>query len=234
MEKKLPWLAQRLAHPLLLIDLVDPETGQISKEDFARIKTQLETRPDGADIYNDGSISKMDEVYKNVGQSRQMVEPLLDHFGKNETTGLGIPEIAHGTGSTTLKGTAAEQDKILESEIKWYQYWLKRFYEQKIFPLIEAGPDTHLNWRPLRDEDKVALSGKICAEVDRGILSPSFASQMQGYPPEALDGAVRLQTLVPVDSPAAQGQGPAAVKVQTASGETYVVSRQPTEPKKKN
>ena len=200
MEKKLPWLARRLAHPLLLIDITDAETGQICKEDFARIKTQLETRPDGADIYNDGSISKMEEVYKNVGQSRQMVEPLLDHFGKNETTGLGIPEIAHGTGSTTLKGTAAEQDKILESEIKWYQYWLKRFYEQKIFPFIEAAQDTHLNWRTLREEDNIALSGKICAEVDRGILSPAFASQMQGYPPEALDGAVRLQTLVPVDS----------------------------------
>ena len=233
MEKKLPWLARRLAHPLLLIDLIDPETGKVSEASFKKMKALLETRPDGADIYNDGSISKIEEVYKNVGQSRQMVQPLLEYFGKNETTGLGIPEIAHGSGSTTLKGTAAEQDKILDSEIKWYQYWLKRFYEQKIFPLIELAPDTHLNWRPLREEDKVAISSKICGEVDRGILSPAYASQIMGYPAEALNGAIRLGTLVPVDSPAAQGQGSAAVKVQTSTGETFVVSQQPIEPKEK-
>ena len=43
---------------------------------------------------------------------------------------------------------------------------------------------------------------------------------MQGYPLEALESAVRLQTLVPVDCVATQGEGEVKVTVKKGSGES--------------
>ena len=96
MEKKLSLLARRLAYPLLA-STSDNERDRVCKEDFMRVKTALETRPDGMDIYNDGLIAKIEEVYKNVGQSRQLVESPLEHFRKDLTAELGVTEIAHDT-----------------------------------------------------------------------------------------------------------------------------------------
>lgn len=194
MEKKLPWLARRLAHPLLQIDLGDAD-HDISEEDFKKVKGQLETRPDGSDIYNDGTILKIEEVYKNIGNSRQMIEPVLKHFENELIGGLGVPEIALGVGGTTTMATAEYQERLLEAEVRDDQRRLKRFYQANVFKAAGVPEMARLVWRPLKAEDVYRLSEKLCREIEHGIISPASASKKLGYLPDDLKGAVMNTSL---------------------------------------
>lgn len=201
-EQKLPWLARRLAHPLLEIQLGDNKENTIGEDEFNRLKTLLENRPEGKDIYNDGSILKIDEVFKHVGNSRQLIEPILGYFERNLTAGLGVPEAALGYGQNTTMATAEYQERILMAEILDYQRQLKRFHEQQLFPLV-TDEKVKLKWRPIREEDKYRLSEKICREIEHAILSPKAASKILGYSEDDSKDSFILGSLRKITEPQA-------------------------------
>lgn len=197
MEEKLPLIARRRADPLLAIQIGDP-TNPVDEPTFKKQKQGVLNRQPGEDIFHDG-VLKIQEVYQSASiGGRQTIEPLLLHFRENLVAGLGVPDVAMGFGGTTTMATAQYQEGMLEAETRDIQRVLKRFFEGVIFPLANASKPVKLSWKPLKEADKFDLSNKLNAEVEHGILSPAWASQMLGYPPEALAGAVMNSTLVPV------------------------------------
>jgi len=62
---------------------------------------------------------------------------VVKHFRDNLVAGLGVPEVALGFGGTTTMATAEYQEWLLISELRGYQRQIKRFIEQKLFPLAE-------------------------------------------------------------------------------------------------
>jgi len=198
MEEKLPLIARRRADPILEIQIGSPD-NPIDEATFTRIKNQILNRKPGEDIFHDGVITKIDEVYRaaGMGGQRQTVEGILNHFRQNLVAGLGVPEVALAFGGTTLKGTAMEQIEVLEGEIRAYQRVIKRMHENQLFKLIRTRSPVKLVWRPLRSEDLVALSKRLCDEIEHGIISPTYARQRLGYPPEAGEGTVIDQRLIP-------------------------------------
>jgi len=196
-EKKLPWLARRLSQPLLKIDLGDLNENTISPEEFQRLKTEIENRPEGADIYNDGSILGIEEVYKNIGNSRQMVEPVLAHFERNLIAGLGVNDVDLGVGGTTTQATAEYQERTLEPEIREYHSELKAFFEDEVFQLNDSLKTVEVIWKPLKEDDKNALSARLCQEIEHGIISPEAAARRLGYNDEDRVGIVMTGSLAP-------------------------------------
>jgi len=86
--------------------------------------------------------------------------------------------------------TAEYQERILEAEVRGYQRLLKRLHESIIFPLVKTRSPVKLLWRPLKSEDKEALSRMLQGEIEHGIVSPDYARQRLGYPDEAGRGAL--------------------------------------------
>lgn len=197
MEEKLPLIARRRADPILEIQIGSPD-NPVDESTFNRIKSNILNRKPGEDIFHDGVIAKIEEVYQSggLGGQRQTIEGIIDHFRENLIAGLGVPEVVLAFGSTTLKGTAVEQMEALESEIRAYQRELKRMHENQLFKIAEI-EDVKLVWRPLRPEDSNALSKRLCDEIEHGIVSPDFARQRLGYPEDAGKGAVLMQNLLP-------------------------------------
>jgi len=197
MEEKLPLIARRRADPLLEIQIGSPN-NPVDEATFSRVKNSILNRKPGEDIFHDGVITRIREVYRagGPGGQRQTIEGIINHFRENLIAGLGVPEVVLAFGSTTLKGTAVEQMEALESEIRAYQRELKRLHENRLFK-IAGIEDVKLNWRPLRPEDQAALSRKLCEEIEHGIVSPEYARKRLGYPDEAGLNAVLQQNLVP-------------------------------------
>ena len=197
MEEKIPWIARRRGDPLLEIQIGGPD-NPVTEEEFNRIKNGIINRKPGEDIFHDGTITKIQEVYRTAGiGARQALEPLLDHFRGNLVAGLGVPEVALGFGGTTTMATAEYQERLLEAEIRSYQRAIKRMHENQLFKLIRTRSPVKLNWRPLKAEDVYELSKKLQGEIEHGIVSPKYARQRLGYPDEAGDGAVIAQNLLP-------------------------------------
>jgi len=199
MEEKLPLIARRRADPILEIQIGSPD-NPVDEATFNRIKNAIMNRKPGEDIFHDGVIAKIDEVYQSggLGGQRQTIEGILEHFRDNLVAGLGVPEVALAFGGTTLKGTAVEQMEILEMEIRAYQRAIKRMHENQLFRLIRTRSPVKLVWRPLRPEDLNELSKRLCDEIEHGIVSPDFARQRLGYPEDAGKGTVIRQNLVPL------------------------------------
>lgn len=196
MEEKLPWIARRRGDPLLEIQIGSPESP-VDKATFDKIKSSILNRKPSEDIFHDG-ILKIEEVYKSAGiAARQTLEPLLAHFRQNLVAGLGVPDVALGFGGTTTMATAEYQERLLESEIRAYQRALKRLHEQQLFKLVRTRSPVKLVWRPLKEEDKQELSKQLQGEIEHAIISPEWAAQRLGYPPEARKGAVINSNLVP-------------------------------------
>jgi hypothetical protein len=62
--------------------------------------------------------------------------------------------------------------------------------------LAKVTKPVSLNWKPLTEEDKGALSKMLQGDIEHGIVSPEWARQRLGYPEEAGKGTVmstRLQ-----------------------------------------
>jgi len=198
MEEKLPLIARRRADPLLEIQIGSP-SSPVDEATFNRVKNGILNRKPGEDIFHDGVIARISEVYQSggFGGQRQTIEGIIDHFRENLIAGLGVPEVVLAFGSTTLKGTAVEQMEALESEIRAYQRELKRLHENRLFK-IAGIKDVKLNWRPLRPENQIALSKKLCEEIKHGIVSPEYARKRLGYPDEAGENAVLQQNMVPL------------------------------------
>jgi len=207
MEEKLPLIARRRADPLLEFQIGDFE-HPVNPEVAEQIKNKILNRKPGEDIFHDGTIVKIEEVYKSPGiGARQAVEPLLKHFRENLVAGLGVPEIALGFGKTTTEATAWYQQELLDSEIRSYQRALKRLHENQLFKLIRTRSPVKLIWRPLKEEDKNELSKRFQGEIQHGIISPAYARQLLGYPEEAGEGAVINQNLVPsLEKPRKKGE----------------------------
>jgi len=200
-EQKLPLIARRRADPLLEIQ-IGSANNPVDEATFNRVKSSILNRKPGEDIFHDGVITKISEVYRSGGPGgqRQTIEGITRHFRENLIAGLGVPEVFLAFGSTTLKGTAVEQMEALESEIHAYQRELKRLHENRIFK-IAGIKDVKLNWRPLRLKDRNTLSKILCEEIEHGVVSPEYARKYLGYPDEAGKGTVILQNLVPLNSP---------------------------------
>jgi len=198
MEEKLPLIARRRADPLLEIQIGSP-SNPVDEATFNRVKNSILNRKPGEDIFHDGVITRIREVYQagGPGGQRQTIEGIINHFRENLIAGLGVPEVVLAFGSTTLKGTAVEQMEALESEIRAYQRELKRLHENRLFK-IAGIEDVKLNWKPLRPENQIALSKKLCEEIEHGIVSPEYARKRLGYPDEAGENAVLQQNLVPL------------------------------------
>jgi len=199
MEEKLPLIARRRADPILEIQIGSPE-NPVDEATFNRIKNAIMNRKPGEDIFHDGVIAKINEVYQSGGPGgqRQTIEGILKHFRDNLVAGLGVPEVALAFGGTTLKGTAMEQMELLEMEIRAYQRAIKRMHENQLFKLIRTPSPVKIVWRPLRPEDLNELSKRLCDEIEHGIVSPDFARQRLGYPEDAGKGVVIRQNLVPL------------------------------------
>jgi hypothetical protein len=190
MEEKLPWIARRRADPLLAIQIGSKEQP-VDKDTFDRTKSGIINRKPGEDVYHDGIITQIQEVYQTASVGgRQTIEPLLQHFTRNLVAGLGVPEPALGFGGTTTMATAEYQERILEAEVRGYQRLLKRLHESVIFPLVRTRSPVKLLWRPLKSEDKEALSRMLQGEIEHDIVSPDFARQKLGYPDEAGKGTM--------------------------------------------
>ena len=197
MEEKLPLIARRRADPILEIQIGSSD-NPVDESTFNRIKNSILNRKPGEDIFHDGVIAKIEEVYQSGGPGgqRQTIEGILEHFRDNLVAGLGVPEVALAFGGTTLKGTAVEQMELLEMEIRAYQRAIKRMHENQLFRIAEI-EDVKIIWRPLRPEDLNELSKRLCDEIEHGIVSPDFARQRLGYPEEAGKGTVLRQNLLP-------------------------------------
>ncbi len=195
MEEKLPLIARRRADPLLAIQIGDKD-NPVDEQKFKSIKGDIINRNPGEDIFHDGLL-KIQEVYQSASVGgRQTVEPIIDHFVRNLVAGLGVPEPALGFGGTTTMATAEYQERVLEAETRNYQRILKKFFEDVIFPLAKVAKPVSLNWKPLTEEDKEALSKMFQGDIEHGIVSPEWARQRLGYPEEAGKGTVmstRLQ-----------------------------------------
>jgi HK97 family phage portal protein len=188
MERYMPKIVRKRGDPLLAIkiDTKDPE-------EFRRIKQMIITRKEAEDIFHDGTI-EIEEVYKST--PRFGVMEVVKHFRDNLVAGLGVPEVALGFGGTTTMATAEYQERLLIGELQGYQRQIKRFIEQKLFPLADI-KNVKVNWRPIKPEDTFALSKRYCQEIEHGIVSPSHARQLLGYPPEAGEETVIRANLIP-------------------------------------
>jgi len=185
MEEKLPWIARRRADPLLLIN-IGSATNPVDKPTFDRIKNGIINRKPGEDVFNDGTIDGIQEIYQSASVGgRQTIEPLLNHFTRNLVAGLGVPEAALGFGGTTTMATAEYQERILEAEVRGYQRVLKRMHESSIFSMVQIKSPVKMTWRPLKSEDKEALSKMLQGEIEHAIVSPGWARQRLGYPEDA-------------------------------------------------
>jgi hypothetical protein len=197
MEEKLPWIARRRADPMLHIQ-IGSKDNIVDKDTYDRVKNGVINRKPGEDIFNDGTIEQIQEVYQSASVGgRQTVEPILNHFTRNLVAGLGVPEPALGFGGTTTMATAEYQERILEAEVRAYQRVLKRFHEANIFSLVQTGKPVKMVWRPMKEEDKTSLSTKLQGEIEHGVVSPSWARKTLGYPDEAGKGTVMSVQLVP-------------------------------------
>jgi hypothetical protein len=197
MEEKLPLIARRRADPLLLIN-IGSAGNVVDKPTYDRIKNSVVNRKPGEDIFNDGTITGVQEIYQSASVGgRQTVEPILAHFMRNLVAGLGVPEPALGFGGTTTMATADYQERILEAEIRDYQRKLKRMHEADIFSLMSPHSPVKLVWRPLKNEDKEALSKMLQGEIEHAIVSPGWARQRLGYPEDAGKNTVIDARFVP-------------------------------------
>ena len=225
MEEKLPLIARRRADPLLAIQIGDKDSP-VDETKFKQIKNDIINRNPGEDIFHDGLLV-IQEVYQSASVGgRQTVEPILDHFVRNLVAGLGVPEPALGFGGTTTMATAEYQERILEAETRNYQRILKSFFEDIIFPLADINKPVRLNWKPLTEEDKAALSKMFQGDIEHGVISPEWARQRLGYPKEAGEGTVmstRLQAwALPTtgEKPTVQSPSPEAKKRMEVNDET--------------
>jgi len=197
MEEKLPLIARRRADPLLMVQ-IGSKTSPVDKDTYDRIKNGVMNRKPGEDIFNDGTIEQIQEVYQSASVGgRQTVEPLLAHFTRNLVAGLGVPEPALGFGGTTTMATAEYQETILEAEVRAYQRVLKRLHESIIFSLVKTAKPVKLVWRPMKEEDKTSLSAKFQGEIEHGVVSPAWVRKVLGYPEEAGKGVVMDSRFVP-------------------------------------
>lgn len=197
MEEKLPWIARRRADPLLLVN-IGSKTSPVDKDTFNRVKNGVINRKPGEDIFNDGTIDGIQEVYQSASVGgRQTVEPLLTHFTRNLVAGLGVPEAALGFGGTSTMATAEYQERILEAEVRACQRTLKRMHESTVFSLVRIRSPVKMVWRPLKSEDKEALSKMLQGEIEHAIVSPQWARQRLGYPEDSGKGVVIDSRLVP-------------------------------------
>ncbi len=188
MEKHMPKIVRKRGDPTLIIKI-----DARSEEEFKKIKGQILQRKGAEDIFHDGTV-EVEEVYKTT--PRFGVKEILDHFRDNLIAGLGVPDIALGFGGTTTMATAMEQERLLLGQLHAYQRSIKRFIEQKLFPLAGI-TDVKVDWRPIKAEDIFALSKRYNEEIEHGVISPKYARQLLGYPPEAGEGAVMSQDLIP-------------------------------------
>ena len=184
MEEKLPWIARRRADPLLAVQIGSKEQP-VDKDTFDKTKNGIINRKPGEDIFHDGILT-IQEVYQSASVGgRQTVEPILAHFTRNLVAGLGVPEPALGFGGTTTMATAEYQERILEAEVRGYQRVLKRMHESSVFSLVRTRSPVKMVWRPLKSEDKEAVSKMLQGEIEHAIVSPEWARQRLGYPEEA-------------------------------------------------
>ena len=197
MEEKLPWIARRRADPLLAVQ-IGGKDNPVDKDTFDKTKNGIINRKPGEDIFHDGTIEQIQEVYQSASVGgRQTVEPILAHFVRNLIAGLGVPEPALGFGGTTTMATADYQERILEAEIRDCQRAIKRMHENLIFSLVKTAKPVKLVWRPLKTEDKEALSRMLQGEIEHGIVSPAWARQRLRYPEESGKSALVDSRLVP-------------------------------------
>jgi len=198
MERYMPKIVRKRGDPLLSIkiDAKDPE-------EFRRIKNMITSRKEAEDIFHDGII-EIQEVYKS--EPRFGVYEIVKHFRENLIAGLGVPEVALGFGGTTTMATAEYQERLLISELRAYQRQIKRFIEQEILP-IAGIRDVKINWRPIKPDDQTALSKRYCEEIEHGIISPKYARQLLGYPPEAGEGSFIPSSMLPYESIKANSKG---------------------------
>jgi len=190
MERYMPKIVRKRGDPLLAIKI-----DAANPDEFKRIKQQIISRKETEDIFHDGTV-EIEEVYKST--PRFGVMEVVKHFRDNLVAGLGVPEVALGFGGTTTMATAMYQERLLISELRGYQRQIKRFIEQKLFPL--AGIEgVKINWRPIKPDDVFELSKRYCEEIEHGIISPKYARQLLGYPEEAGEGTVIPSNMLPYE-----------------------------------
>lgn len=190
MERYMPKIVRKRGDPLLAIKI-----DAANPDEFKRIKQQIISRKETEDIFHDGTV-EIEEVYKST--PRFGVMEVVKHFRDNLVAGLGVPEVALGFGGTTTMATAEYQERLLVSELRGYQRQIKRFIEQKLFPL--AGIEgVKINWRPIKPDDVFELSKRYCEEIEHGIISPKYARQLLGYPEEAGEGTVIPSNMLPYE-----------------------------------
>jgi len=188
MERYMPKIVRKRGDPPLSIKIT-----AANEDEFKRIKEKIVKRKSTEDIFHDGTL-EIEEVYKTT--PRFGVMEVVQHFRDNLVAGLGVPEVALGFGGTTTMATAEYQERLLIGELRGYQRQIKRFIEQKLFPLAGI-KDVTITWRPIKGEDLNVLSERYCREIEHGVLSPKYASQLLGYPEAALEDAVIKDNLIP-------------------------------------
>lgn len=146
MEQCLPEIACNRADPWLKFTIKDPQTNlPYEKATHDKVKERITGRKPGENLIDDGSIT-VEEVYQAAGVGGcQTIEGILNGFYEQLHAGLGVPEIALASGSTTLKGTASFQDAALEAEAYGIQHELKRFHEQVLFKALGVPESVSLN-----------------------------------------------------------------------------------------
>ena len=196
MERYMPRIVRKRGDPLLAIkiDTRDPE-------EFRRIKNMITKRKEAEDIFHDGTI-EVEEVYKTTPRFGAM--DLVKHSRDNLVAGLGVPEVALGFGGTTTMATALYQERLLIGELRGYQRQIKRFIEQKLLP-IAGLEEVKVEWRQIKPEDVFDLSKRYCEEIEHGILSPRYARQLLGYPPEAGEGSLIDSSLIQFEKTSEEG-----------------------------
>ncbi len=181
-EKYLPAIARNRADPWVKFTIKDPTTGlPYPKAQHDKVKETILARKPGENITDDGSIT-VEEVYQTAGVGGRVdLGAILGLFYDQLHAGLGVSEVALASGGTTLKGTAAYQSEADDAVARGTQRELKRFMEQTLWKLLRIASSVSVNWRPLKPDDKDALSARLRAEVKDGIISAATARRLLGY-----------------------------------------------------
>jgi len=193
MKQKVPEIVRKRSDHPLHIKIGDSD-HRVPDEVFNKLVTSMKQRGAGEDFFEDGWVT-IDEVYKSLSEGRMAgIVELIKMFERDMISGLGVPEEALGYGQSTTQATAEYQKEQLNQEIVSYQRTIKRFIEQKIFPLGEISPEVRIQFNPLTPEDMLKASQRYQGEVKTGIIGPAFARKKLGYPEEEAGQGAMPQT----------------------------------------
>lgn len=185
MQQHLPIIARNRADPWLwfvLQNAMTPGLPPATPEEFNRIKESIKSRREGENIFDDNSIGKIEEVYKESGP-RQALENIYNLYRDDLIGGTGAPEVLLGFGSTTLKGTATEQMRGFEARVRSKQEQITLFLTDVIWPAFKIPETVMPHWPEVTPEDKAQLTSRILAQRGAGLITIAYANAMLGNTP---------------------------------------------------